>query len=123
MYIPPYPPILARRDDSPDAVSRDAPSTERKAAIAAGVLIGVLFFIFVLRFAYHAGYPWYKSHRAAKVARQRAIAEQKLWYKSSQLPRRATSPVIPHVDTFAVPAHEANAVEFLDAARRYESRS
>ena len=81
--IPPWPPFLASRSASSDLPSSsDATKNVHKTSIIAGVLVGLLAFIFVARLVYTIGRPWYLNRRAAKIAREKRLSHQRLWYKS-----------------------------------------
>jgi hypothetical protein len=96
--IPPWPPVLARHSASSDMpASNDASKNVHKTSIIAGVVIGLLAFVFVARFVYNFGRPWYLNRKAANMARGQAAIDRRLRFKSCRpVPRNpsiSTKPI------------------------------
>jgi hypothetical protein len=135
--LPSYPPVRARSNNS---ASTQPPSTHElsktNATIIAVVVASLSGIIVIGMLIKYLGLPWWRNYKEQKAANEKAIADQKAWYRSTHpIMRRPETPRIvniysrsPHIqghqdEDYPVDLYDSNRSnesDYSSASRRTE---
>jgi hypothetical protein len=99
--LPAYPPIRARSDDSASThPSRTHELSKTNATIIAVVVASLSGIIVIGMLIKYLGLPWWRNYKEQKAADEKAIADQKAWYRSTRpIMRRPETPRIVNISS------------------------
>jgi hypothetical protein len=135
-----YPPVRARSDNSASTFSSSTHELSKTNATIIAVVVASLSGIIVIGMLIkYLGLPWWRKYKEQKAANEKAIADQKAWYRFTRpIMRRPETPRIvnlysrsPHIqghqdEDYPVDLHDPNhssESDYSSASRRTEVSS